>query len=155
MHSGSKDLSNIPPAVSYVMMLKKLRSSHLKKMDGSPVPKSSPSAGWCMKIAHKTQVASAPEWRVIVTNNLHTRLYLDAQLRALTDAGTVMMGTVRLNIVESKNSDVIMVALANFQQKDQVFAGFANHICVWGSRHGVRLRLYPTLVSSRERTRLS
>ena len=88
-------------------------------MDDNIIKKDSPSALWCLQMAHQTKSHPMECGRLFVTDNFYTRHALGKQLLRLTDGEARLLGTVRMNVVDAVNRPAIKKGIECLQRSER------------------------------------
>lgn len=110
--NGSGNRTGVSPANRYTTVFRKLRGVFKRKQDNKLVGKTSASALWCLQLTHQTLMKKAPQGRrLAVMDNFYTRHTLATQLAMFTDNEIRVLGTVRINNVDSVNRPSLNTAI--------------------------------------------
>ncbi len=116
--NGSGNKTNVPPGQSYCKVFWQLRGPYDRCIDNNLVNTKSPSALWCLQMAHQTKLfKDANERRTLVMDNFYTRHVLARQLKILSDEDIRIIGTVRFNNVDAVNRPHLKEALSQISTK--------------------------------------
>lgn len=99
--NGSGNKTNIPRSIHYCTQFRELRSLLENKLDNSGIRRDYASALWLIQLAHQSKLYRYSKGRLVVTDKFYTRHVLASELKRLTDGDFQMLGTVRLNLVDS------------------------------------------------------
>lgn len=102
---------DITPHVGYCALFRDMRLVYDRKKDQKLIKKESPGL-WCLGMGHQTKTNISEYGRLFVTDNFYTRHTLDNKLlNQMTYGEKMMLGTIRMNIVDSVNR----IALQNVE----------------------------------------
>lgn len=113
----SVNRSGSSPAAAYLKNFKELRGLFNRKIDENLIKSNSPSSVWCLQIMQQTYSSKQLQGRFVVTDNFYTRHVLGRQIKSFTDGEVKLLGTVRLNSVDTANRSVIKEATSLMKDK--------------------------------------
>lgn len=100
--NGRWNSTGTPPAYAYCAMFRTLKTPLKKLTNEKLIVVDSATALWILQMAH-FQAAHRKEKRLVVMDNFYTRHTLAVALAWLTDGCVRILGTVKLNLVDSIN----------------------------------------------------
>ena len=124
--NGSGNKLPLSPADRYIDVFRDLRTPFDRAFADDPtgknggVKKDSPSALWSLQLAHQTKKQPDPsgKWSVFM-DNFYTRHNLGEKVKQLTNGEIHIMGTCRLNVIQSKNKIGVKKAIDMLKNQER------------------------------------